>query len=496
MRADAEGLMPANATVSIPEHDPLSSLLISRASPVALEGLTLESAALQALRAAGVALVVPLVADGRLLGTINLGPRRSDQEYTTDDRNLLTTLAFQLAPAVQLATLVRRQETLAAERERIDHELQVARVIQQTLLPRDLPDLHGWEVETFYRPAREVGGDFYDVIPLADGRVVLIEGDVTDKGVPAALVMATCRAALRAAAEHTSDPGEILRRTNAALVEDIPANMFVTCYCGVFEREGGTVRFANAGHPLPVLVDGCDGVALRASGMPLGMLPGSTYDVVEVTLAVGAALVVASDGVAEAHAPDGSMFGFERVRRTVSGVPNPVGAVIQEVDTFTNGRQEDDITVVVLRRKAAALPIAPMLTFQVPSGEGAERVAMERVQEFVEAAGMAVPKVRRLGTAVAEAVMNAAEHGNAFDPEKSVEVRVRDLGHAITVEVIDDGSWERSVIIAPDIQAKVAGEQAPRGWGRFLISKLADGVDDAEIGGRHVLTIHMRKEES
>lgn len=535
MTADGGRLGPVRSVVPIPEHDPLSMLLVSRAAPVPLDGLTLDSAALDALRAAGVALVVPLVVEGRLLGTINLGRRRSDQEYGAEDRNLLAILSSQLAPAVQLASLVRRQEEQAAERERIDQELKVARVIQQTLLPRDLPDLRCWKVNAFYRPAREVGGDFYDIIPLSDDRMVLVEGDVTDKGVPAALVMATCRAALRAAAASCSDPGEILGRTNAVLVEDIPANMFVTCFCAVFERGGDRLRFANAGHPLPILVTESTSEVVRATGMPLGMLPGSSYEVVEVVVPVGGRLVVASDGVAEAHAMDGTMFGFERLRKVVDGADDPASAIVADVGSFSQGPQEDDITIVVLERKtpradarpragAAAVVAAaagpaeesgvpagravdarpdegpassrPLLAFRVPSQEGVEREAMERVVEAARAAGIGSAKLRKLATVVAEAVMNAAEHGNHFDPERSVEVRLHDRGEALAVEVFDESPWKHGDLVAPDIEAKMAGSQSPRGWGRFLITKLADGVEDDVVEGRHVLRLRLAKEES
>lgn len=499
MTQDGTGQEAASAVITIPAHDPLSVLLIARAAPVALTGLALESPALDALRAAGIVLVVPLVADGRLLGSINLGPRRSEQEYSSDDRSLLATLASQLAPAVQLANLVHRQEEQAAERERIDQELRVARVIQQTLLPTDLPDLAPWQVDAFYRPAREVGGDFYDVIPLANGRVVLVEGDVTDKGVPAALVMATCRAALRAAVERSDDPGEVLRLTNDALVGAIPATMFVTCFCAVFDRAGSALSFANAGHPLPILVTEDASRTVRATGMPLGMLPGSRYDVVEVTVPAGGMLVIASDGVAEAHGHDGSMYGFDRVRQVVLGAADPARAIVNDVDGFSPGTQEDDITVVVLRRAGAPAETPAegagrrLIAFDLPSREGVERGAMERVVEVATVAGMQPARARRLGTAVAEAVMNAAEHAHGFDEGKRVAVTVDDAGAELVVAVSDEGVWEDVEVVAPDIEAKVAGEQSPRGWGRFLMAKLTDGLRDGVVDGRHVLSITMRK---
>src|SRR5215207_2409979 len=145
--------------------------------------------ALTELKAAGVRLAVPPVSQGELIGVLNLGPRLSEQDYSSDDRRLLDNLAAQAAPALRVGQLVREQEAEAATRQRFEQELEVARLIQQNFLPKELPDLPGWQVSAYYRPAREVGGDFYDVIPLPDGRVAFVVGDVTDKGVPAALVM-------------------------------------------------------------------------------------------------------------------------------------------------------------------------------------------------------------------------------------------------------------------------------------------------------------------
>ena len=159
------------------------------------------------LREAGVALVVPLVSQGELIGTLNLGPRLSEQDYSTDDRRLLTTLAAQAAPAIRVAQLVREQAAEAAERERLDQEMRVATLIQQQFLPRELPQLPEWQIAAYYGPARAVGGDFYDFIEMPDGRIGIAVGDVTDKGVPAALVMARTHSILRAEASRRTSPG-------------------------------------------------------------------------------------------------------------------------------------------------------------------------------------------------------------------------------------------------------------------------------------------------
>src|SRR5215208_3821144 len=197
--------------VEIAPNDPLVAYFSGATGAVDIATLQLDSPALEGLREAGIRLVVPLVSQGELIGLLNLGPRRSEQEYSADDRKLLNDLATQTAPAVQVAQLVRQQQQRAQERERIEQELRVARLIQQTLLPKHVPELGGWDVAAFYRPAREVGGDFYDFLEFEDGHLGSIVGDVTDKGVPAALVMATTRTMLRASAQRLDSPGEVLR---------------------------------------------------------------------------------------------------------------------------------------------------------------------------------------------------------------------------------------------------------------------------------------------
>jgi predicted ester cyclase len=141
------------------------------------------------------------------------------------------------------------------ERERIEQELQVARRIQQASLPEEVPQLEGWRINPFYRPAREVGGDFYDFHLLPEGKLGLVVGDATGKGVPAALVMSTTCGMLQSAARAlgSSSPGEVLAQVNETLVARIPQNMFVTCFYAILDPESGSLCYANAGHDLPYL---------------------------------------------------------------------------------------------------------------------------------------------------------------------------------------------------------------------------------------------------
>src|SRR5215212_5887930 len=167
------------------------------------------------------------------------------------------------------------------ERERIEQELLVARRIQQASLPKEVPELEGWQISPFYRPAREVGGDFYDFHLLPDGRLGVVVGDATGKGVPAALVMSTTCGMLQLAAQAlgSSSPGEVLREVNEALWARIRQNMFVTCFYAILEPESASLIYANAGHDLPYLQRrNGDVEALRARGMPLGLMSGMGYE--------------------------------------------------------------------------------------------------------------------------------------------------------------------------------------------------------------------------
>jgi serine phosphatase RsbU (regulator of sigma subunit) len=345
--------------LEIAPNDPILAYLASVSGVVEVEKLDLDSPALQEMKAADVKLVVPLVSQGELIGLLNLGPRLSQQEYSADDRKLLSDLATQTAPAVRVAQLVRQQQQEAQERERIEQELRVARLIQQTLLPKTLPELPGYDVAAYYQPAREVGGDFYDFVDLEDGRLGLVVGDVTDKGVPAALVMATTRTMLRAAAQRLFSPGEVLQRVNEVLVADIPPNMFVTCLYAVLEPQSGRLLYANAGHDLPYRRragrnEGAE--ELRATGMPLGLMPGMGYEEKEISLEKGDSVFFYSDGIVEAHDPHREMFGFPRLQGLVgthrSGGSSLIGFLLSELTRFTGEgwEQEDDITIVTLER--------------------------------------------------------------------------------------------------------------------------------------------------
>ncbi|MCB8936845.1 MAG: SpoIIE family protein phosphatase [Ardenticatenaceae bacterium] len=503
-----------NLDLDIAPNDPLLAYVQQNPGVLDVTQLKLDSPALTAMRTAGIRLVVPLVSQGELIGLINLGSRLSEQDYSSDDHKLLADLATQAAPALRVAQLVKQQQQEAAERERIEQELKVARLIQQTLLPQALPALDGWGVAAYYQPARAVGGDFYDFIQLTDGKMGFIVADVTDKGVPAALVMATTRSILRAAAERLEAPGAVLARTNDVLVQEIPPKMFVTCFYAVLDPATGHLRYANAGHDVPYRYTADGIVELRATGMPLGLMPGMGYDEKETTLAPGEYVLLYSDGLVEAHNPKREMFGFPRLQELMA--THADGDTLKEflldqLAAFTGPgwEQEDDVTLVTLQREVASgewrvaseasisslqSPISSSpIEFEITSQPGNERVAMERVAEVVTGL-LPDGRLQKLKTAVAEATMNAMEHGNKYDPDKPARLRVFVAETSIRVTITDEGGGPPlKTADSPNLEAKLAGEQSPRGWGLFLIQNMVDEMHVHQDAQQHTIELVMRR---
>jgi serine phosphatase RsbU (regulator of sigma subunit)/anti-sigma regulatory factor (Ser/Thr protein kinase) len=495
----------------IAPNDPIIGYLQSATGAVDLRTLDLDSPALDELRANGVTLIVPLVTNGELVGMLNLGARLSEQGYSADDRRLLESLAAHAAPAMRVGQLIREQQAELQERGRMQQELQVAQMIQQNFLPRSVPELAGWQLAADYRPARAVGGDFYDFIELEGRLTGLVIGDVTDKGIPAAMVMAATKSLLRASAQRLIEPGPVLARVNDQLCPEIPENMFVTCFYGVLDHVSGTLRYANAGHNLPLAWAGEEASELRATGMPLGLMPDMSYEEQETTLLPGARVVLYSDGLVEAHDSDRDMFGTARAREVLAE-DAPAAELLRRLlvalDRFTGriDEQEDDITLVALRRDPAdgSEPqpsgvnhrgARVLADFTVESAPGNERAAIGRMAEALAGVGLAADRLERLKTATAEATMNAMEHGNSYDPALDVRIVVTSSASEVAVRIFDHGEGE-SVAQAqlPDIEAKLEGLQSPRGWGLFLISEMVDTLRHSSENGCHVLELVMATE--
>ncbi len=524
-QAGAASAQPANATLAVSADDPIRPMLLRPSSVLNLSRPAADfadSATVRALQAAGLAIALPLVSQNELVGLLALGPRASARRnirYTFDELELLTKLADRVAPVLRMAQLTHAEEVDARQRERVEQELQTARRIQEALLPKSTPTLSGWQLATCYQPAREVGGDFYDFLPLADGRLGIVLGDVTDKGIPAALVMATTRSMLRAVAmQPGTTPGQALAQVNELLCADLPPSMFVTCFYAILDPLTGNLQYANAGQDLPYLrhKDGTVG-EVRATGMPLGLMPNMRYDEGETALQPGDSLLFYSDGLVEAHNPQRQMFGLPHLMALLGehsdGTP-PILFLLHELADFTgpDWDQEDDITLVVLQRlegnegnegntqnmnndsqqSGAAGEETNWRTLDewtLASEPGNERQAIQRVAEAVRDLGIPARRLEQLKTAVGEATMNAMEHGNNYRPDLPVIIQVRASQVALAVRISDEGGDTFIESPAPDLEAKLAGLQSQRGWGMFLIRSLVDEVRVSSDGTHHTVEL-------
>jgi anti-sigma regulatory factor (Ser/Thr protein kinase) len=329
--------------------------------------------------------------------------------------------------------------------------------------------------------------------------------------------MANTQSVLRAVARRRGiTPGQVLEEANELMCAYIPPNTFVTCFYGVLEPKSGRLVYANAGHDLPYLRRrNGDAEKIRARGMPLGLMPDMLYEEGEAVLAAGDDLIFYSDGLVEAHDPTGEMFGFPRLqglieahRSTDSSLNN---FLLSELTRFTgkNWNQEDDITLVSLERAKVsvsdrATPLRSdvagdnrnrriLTDFALPSERGNERWAMEEVARAVSGLGLPEKSLERLKTAVAEATMNAMEHGNRYNPDVPVKIQVWFLEDRLLVRIIDPGSapLPSSTKEVPDLETKLESMQTPRGWGLFLIQNMVDEIRVSANPDHHTIELVM-----
>jgi serine phosphatase RsbU (regulator of sigma subunit) len=293
-----------------------------------------------------------LRARGKLVGVLVVGPTRSGRSLTGRRLNIVTGIAQQAAIAVVNDQLYKE----SAERSRMEQELEVARSIQASLIPDGAPDIPGSSVASYWQAARQVSGDFYDFMQLADGRWAMAIADVADKGVPAALFMALSRTILRTVAFNRRDPAEVLQRTNQLIYGDTSSDLFVTVFYAVWDHDSNKMTYASGGHNPPVLVRRNGKVSLLSSdGIALGVLDEVKIDQNEIKLRAGDVIVFYTDGVSEAMNEDYDEFGLERLcmlaqnsrRGSASDI---VQAITRAVDDHAGGTpQFDDITLVVFK---------------------------------------------------------------------------------------------------------------------------------------------------
>jgi len=295
---------------------------------------------------------VPMIASDRVIGMIAAQNYTTPHAFTQEHVDILMTIAAQAAIAIENARLLEA----VARQERLRQELILARKIQQSLLP-DPPEIPGWFIAGRCIQAADTGGDLFDFIPLDEHRLGIAIGDVTGKGMPAALLMATVRSALRAHAQLQLDPAEVLEALNRVMYADTRGKSYVTLVYGVLDTHTWTLTIANAGHPSPLLCGEREEPAyLDGRGrLPLGSQAQVRYIARSLTLQPGQALLLYTDGVIEARDPQAKMLGFEGLQTMVTHQPGErlIDTILERTMQFTSPRAlEDDLTLVVVQRVA------------------------------------------------------------------------------------------------------------------------------------------------
>ena len=291
-----------------------------------------------------------------IIGVVQLLNKKGGP-FTSRDERLLTAMAAQAAILIENARLYAQE----IQQRLINQELETARAIQKSFLPQQVPQYAGWDIAAFWRPMREVAGDFYDLYPLPDGRLAVVVADVSGKGVPGALFMALSVTVLRFAMGLNFTPGELLDRANQAIISDQQSKMFATAFVGYLDLQSGALDFASAGHNPPLLCRParCRCEYLTAPGVAMGLFGGAEYAGETVTLADGDILVLYTDGITEVINAHEEEFGEERLQALI--VQNGSRPAIELAELITEAVASfaqdqgayDDETMVVIKRCAS-----------------------------------------------------------------------------------------------------------------------------------------------
>ncbi len=329
---------------------PLSADSVRLTDPV--PGLTLADRALLVGRL-GISVILPLHWRGETVGALLLGEKLTGTDYTSEDVSLLSTLAGQMSVSLQNALLVREREQVV----RIEEELRLARQIQRSFLHSEFPATPRFDVHAVNIPSKEVGGDFYDLVPATDGVFLVAIADVAGKGVPAALLSSMLQASLRTQAGSIASVGEILRNINTLVYRATSVHQFATFFIARVENDTLHMTFSNAGHNYPVVIrrEG-EPLFLARGGIVLGILDGAAYEEERLHLRTGDLVVLYTDGISEAMNRDGELYGDARLYQLVGDFPHHLSArevaerVFESLREFLDGEEaRDDMTLMVLR---------------------------------------------------------------------------------------------------------------------------------------------------
>lgn len=298
-------------------------------------------------------LCAPLLVKGNLIGYLAVFNKKNGLPFTSQDKRLLSIIGSQSAQLIETARLYEEEKALLSLQE----EMKMAASIQLKLLPECSPDIPGFEIVSVNIPARSVGGDYYDYITLSSGKIAFCVGDITGKGMPAAMLMANLQATIRSQASIFEDSARCLYGTNKLLFKSTDPDKFATVFYGILDPLTGTVEFANGGHDAPLLMRSTDGIdSLNATGLLVGIMEETIYEKGSITMEKGDILLIYTDGVTEAMDPELHEYGVQRLKQILSSQQTQSAdairhAIIQDVRQHATGAsQSDDITLMVIKR--------------------------------------------------------------------------------------------------------------------------------------------------
>ncbi|MCF7885527.1 MAG: SpoIIE family protein phosphatase [Candidatus Marinimicrobia bacterium] len=298
-------------------------------------------------------LSVPLMVKGRMIGLLNVFNKRLGGEFTEDDQRILSIIASQSAQVLEQARLYKQEKQLI----RLEEDIRVARDIQQKLLPKENPQIEGYDIIGYSISAKEVGGDYYDFIKINADKLAVCLGDISGKGIPASLLMANLQATLRGQAVNCASCAECLKKSNNFLYHSTNIQKFATLFYAILDTQTNQLCYSRAGHPPPIFLDAEGGIEeLSAGGMVLGFQEEVNYKQESITFNQGDLLVVYSDGVTEAGDPKEESFDEWRLKKIIKknkdkSAKQILEAIIEAVQNFT-GRdlQRDDMTLLIIKR--------------------------------------------------------------------------------------------------------------------------------------------------
>jgi len=313
------------------------------------EKITLEENTILKIRSA---LSVPLIIKGKMIGILSLFNKESVEGFNESDQRLLSIIAGQSANVIENSRLFDEEKKLI----QIQEEIRVARNIQQNLLPKEIPSINGYDLYAINIPAQEVGGDYYDFIKVSENKTAIALGDVSGKGLPAAMLVANLQATLRGQLLFCDCAKDCIKRANNLLQKSTDMSKFVTLFFGIIDTEKNTITYCNAGHNVPVFIQQGKNIKLDKGGMILSWKENYEYDEEEVLFEKGSTLVVFSDGITEAMNEAEEQYGDERLfdlieKESALDSKQLATEILSDVKKFTGDvSQADDITLLIIKR--------------------------------------------------------------------------------------------------------------------------------------------------